>query len=63
MLSCVLMYFLPMFIEVKKDFTEQWYVPLIPLTVGALLYFRLNLFITTSSSIIEKITNKKTDGV
>lgn len=57
MLCSVAMYSLPMFIEVKKDFTDHWYVPLIPLAVGTLLFFRLNLFITTSTSVIEKITH------
>lgn len=33
----ILMYVLPMFMEVGKDFTEKWYVPLIPLIVGVYL--------------------------
>ena len=62
MFSCVLMYFLPLFMEVKKDFTEKWYVPLIPLGVGCLLFFRLDLVITTTSAIADKLTNAKIKG-
>lgn len=54
------MYIVPMFYPVKRDFTDVWYVPLIPLTAGMIMYFKPNLFITTSNTIIEKITNKKT---
>ncbi len=53
------MYIVPMFWAVKKDFTEVWYVPLIPLVAGMIMYFKPSLFITTSKTIIDKVTDKK----
>jgi len=61
MLASVCMYTLPMFMEVKKDFTEQWYIPLIPLVLGWVLYSKPELFTSLSKDAIEKATNKKTE--
>lgn len=36
-LISILMYMLPMFMQVSKDFTEKWYMPLVPLVVGVYL--------------------------
>jgi hypothetical protein len=38
----------------------EWYKPLVPLVAGALFYFRLNLFISTSASAIGKVVNFRT---
>lgn len=33
------MYLLPMFIELRKDFTEVWYVPLLVICLGVVLIY------------------------
>ena|SRR5688572_30031570 len=40
----------------------EWYKPLVPLVAGALFYFRLNLFISTSASAIGRVVNFRTGG-
>lgn len=49
-----LMYALPMFITVKKDFTENWYIPLLVITIGAVLIFSPDTFIKGANKAIDK---------
>jgi uncharacterized membrane protein len=53
----LLMYALPMFIEVKKDFTEVWYVPLLVITIGACLIFSPDTLVVGAKKAINKGTN------
>ncbi len=52
----LLMYALPMFIEVKKDFTEVWYVPLLVITIGTVLIFSPDTLVRGANKAINKGT-------
>jgi hypothetical protein len=52
-LAGLLMYTLPLFIEVKKDFTESWYTPLIPVGLGFLSLLSPDSLVTGIKRIIE----------
>lgn len=52
----LLMYALPMFIEVKKDFTEVWYVPLLVITVGVVLIYSPDTLVRGANKVIDKQT-------
>jgi len=58
-LVCLLIYSLPLFIEVKKDFTEVWYVPLIPLGIGVLLLLSPDSLVMGAKKIINRKTEKE----
>jgi hypothetical protein len=52
-----------MIIVVKKDFTEQWYIPLLVITMGVVLLRKPDTFITGANGAIRKglkNTNKQT---
>jgi hypothetical protein len=59
LLISILMYVMPMFFEVKKDFTEKWYVPLIPMAIGVLLMRSPDTIVKGTGKAINKLT--KTD--
>lgn len=56
----LLIYSLPLFIEVKKDFTESWYTPLIPIGLGVILLFSPDSLVNGIKRIIETKTQTTT---
>lgn len=48
------MYAAPMFVTVKKDFTEIWWVPLLVITVGTVLIFSPDKFVKGADKVIDK---------
>lgn len=58
-LAGLLMYTLPIFIEVKKDFTEIWYVPLIPISIGFISLLSPDSIVKAIISFITKKTDKE----
>ena len=59
MLVSLLIYTLPLFMEVKKDFTEVWYVPLIPFGIGILLLLSPDSLVLGAKKIINRKTEKE----
>jgi hypothetical protein len=57
-LLAIAMYGAPMFFEVKKDFTEHWYVPLGILVIGVLLVRSPDTIITGAKGVIKNYTKK-----
>lgn len=55
----LLMYSLPMFMTVHKDFTDKWYIPLIPVGIGVLLLFSPDSIVRGADKTIDKFTDKK----
>jgi membrane protein CcdC involved in cytochrome C biogenesis len=49
-----LMYALPMFMTVKKDFTEQWYIPLMVVILGVILIFSPDTLVKAGDKAIDK---------
>jgi hypothetical protein len=58
-LLALLMYALPMFMEVKKDFTEHWYIPLGMLCVGVLLVLSPDSIVRGANKAIDKGIDEK----
>lgn len=54
----LVMYTLPLFIDVKKDFTEQWYLPLVLTTFGIVIAYDPNLLVSKFSKASDKIIEK-----
>lgn len=54
----LLMYALPMFMEVKKDFTEQWYIPPLVIAVGTVLIFSPDTIVRGADKTIDRFTDK-----
>ena len=55
----LIMYILPLFFEVKKDFTEQWYLPLIITTFGIVIAYKPELLISKFSKASDKVIDKQ----
>ncbi len=53
----LLMYALPMVMTVHKDFTDRWYIPLIPVAIGVLLIFSPDSIVTGANKTIDKFTD------
>ncbi len=55
----LLMYALPIFVEVKKDFTEIWWIPLLVITIGTVLIFSPDTIVRGANKAIDKTDDIK----
>lgn len=58
-LASVVVVFAPAFVEVKKDFTEMWYIPAIICSVGILLIISPDTLARGANKGIDKYTSDK----
>lgn len=56
-----LMYALPMFFDLKKDFSEMWYAPLLVIGVGTLLIFSPDSIVRGANKAIDKVSGDKSE--
>jgi len=57
----VFKYFVPVLVVMKQEIPYEWYVPIIPLGLGLLLFFMNDDYFGKIFERFEKIVGKKTD--
>lgn len=59
----LLIFMLPMFVELKHDYTSQWYVPTIFIVSGVALLLTPDRFIGGLNKVIDKGSDKLGDKI
>jgi UDP-N-acetylmuramyl pentapeptide phosphotransferase/UDP-N-acetylglucosamine-1-phosphate transferase len=60
-LMYIVKYIVPAFVILKQEIPFEWYVPLIPLTIGILLVFINDDYFAKIFNRADKVAAKKTD--
>lgn len=56
-----IIYILPMVIDVKSDYTEEWYIPMIISSFGVVILWKPQLIVDKFFGIIDFILRKKSN--